>query len=579
MKHRLYYALFALVIVASIVLAGCQPKTQTPGPGEQPTTAPTTATGPAVCGPVTSTGTFEPLKVSAPSCDYGGEFQTIESVDQNTVKFSLCYPDPDFAAKAAFSVFSITSKEFLDAKGGDSVAMSEAPVGTGPYMLKEWVRGDRVIFEANPNYWGDKAFAKNLIFRWSEQAAQRLLELQSGSVDGIDNPAPEDFATIQADSNLTLYPRLPITIFYIGFQVAMPPFDNPLVRQAIAYAIDRQRIVDQYMPKGSLVAKTFVPPSIVPGYNPSAEWYPFDQAKAKDLLAQAGYANGLEITLSFRNVVRAYLATPDKVAQEIQAQLAEVGIKVTLKQMESTTFIDATSAGTEGFYLLGWTADYPGATNFYDYHFAADGNKQFGPQFPDIVENVRAAGKISDPAQRQALYDKVNDLLKEHIPMIPVAHATSATAFKATVKGAHASPLGNEIFSVMNPGADTLVWMQNGEPSALWCADESDGETLRACEQIYEPLLGIKVGGTEVQPGLAESWTSSPDATVWTFNLRKDVRFNDCSVLDANDVVATYLAFWDASSPNHKGRTGSWEYFTGFYNKFINVPPEPTATP
>ncbi len=568
MKHRLYYALFALVVVASMVLAGCKPATQTPAPVVEPTQPPPPVEEPTTAPPPAA---FEPMSLEAPSCDYGGEFKKIEAVDEKTVKFTLCYPDPDFASKVAFSVFSITSKEFLDANNGDSVKMSESPVGTGPYKLTQWVHGDRVLFEANPDYWGEKAFAQNLIFRWSEQSAQRLLELQSGQVDGIDNPAPEDFEVIDADPNLELFARGPLNIFYIGFQVALPPFDNVLVRQAIAYAIDRQRIIDQYYPEGSVLAKVFVPPSIQPGYNDAAEWYPFDQAKARELLAQAGYENGLDITLAFRNVVRGYLPTPDKVAQEIQAQLAEVGINVTLKQMESTAFIDATAAGEEGFYLLGWNADYPGATNFYDYHFAAEGNQQFGPLFPDIVENIRAAGQIADPVERQVLYDKVNDLLKEYVPMIPVAHGASATAFKASVQGAHASPLGNEVFSVMNPGSDTLIWMQNGEPAVLWCSDETDGETLRACEQIFEALLAFKVGSTEVVPSLASSWEPNEDATEWVFNLRDGVKFHDGSTLDANDVVATYLAFWDASSPNHVGRTGNFEYFTAFFNKFLNA--------
>lgn len=571
MKNRLFYALFALVVVASMVLAGCKPATETPAPVEQPTAVvePTAVAEQPTEPPAPA---FEALKLEAENCDYGGEFKAIEAVDEFTVKFTLCYPDADFASKVAFSVFSITSQEALDASGGDSVVMSETPVGTGPYMLQEWVRGDRVLYQANPDYWGEKPTAQNLIFRWSEQAAQRLLELQSGQVDGIDNPAPEDFATIEGDSNLKLYPRGPLNIFYIGFQVAMPPFDNVLVRQAIAYAIDRQRIIDQYYPAGSVLAKVFVPPAIQPGYNDASEWYAYDPEKAKELLAEAGYADGLDITLSFRNVVRAYLATPDKVAQEIQAQLKEVGINVTLKQMESTAFIDATSEGLEGFYLLGWNADYPGATNFYDYHFAADGNKQFGPLFPDIVEPIREAGKITDPAERQALYDTVNDLLKEHVVMIPVAHGASATAFKATVEGAHASPLGNEVFNVMNPGADTLVWMQNGEPSALWCSDETDGETLRACEQIYEALLAFKAGTTEVVPALAESFEPNADGTEWTFTLRQGVKFTDGTTFDANDVVATYVALWDASAPTHKGRQGNFEYFTAFFNKFLNAP-------
>ena len=85
--------------------------------------------------------------------------------------------------------------------------------------------------------------------------------------------------------------------------------------------------------------------------------------------------------------------------------------------------------------------------------------------------------------------------------MIPVAHGGSALAFKATVEGAHASPLGNEAFSVMSvPDQDTFVWMQNAEPISLYCADETDGESLRACEQVTEALLAYEIGGTAVQP-------------------------------------------------------------------------------
>src|SRR5690606_9547007 len=107
----------------------------------------------------------------------------------------------------------------------------------------------------------------------------------------------------------------------------------------------------------------------------------------------------------------------------------------------------------------------------------------------------------------------------------PVAHGASATAFKASVQGQHSSPLTNEIFAVMDNGSDTLVWMQNGEPAALWCSDETDGETLRGCEMMYEALLAYKIGGVEVEPGLADKWEPNEDATVWTFHLREGVKF------------------------------------------------------
>ncbi|MDD5371270.1 MAG: ABC transporter substrate-binding protein [Anaerolineaceae bacterium] len=563
MKRQSWFTLVALLVVASMVLAACQPPATPTNAPIQPTTPPA--------------ANFKPLVVSAPDCNYGtadnpAKLKSIEAVDQYTVKFTLCSPDPAFPSKVAFSVFSIVSQTALDAAGGDSVKLSDKPDGTGPYMLKEWVRGDHITYVANPNYWGAPPKAKTLIFRWSAESAQRLLELQSGTVDGIDNPAPEDFDKISANTNLKLYPRPALNIFYIGFQNTMKPFDNEKVRQALAMAIDKKRIVDNFYPKGSLVAEQFEPEVLKPGYTDGLKWYDFDVAKAKQTLSDAGFPNGFETTLSYRNVVRGYLPNPAQVAQEIQAELANINVKVTLKEMESAAFIDATSAGKEPMYLLGWGADYPDSTNFVDYHFANPNNLQFGTPFPDLVAEINAAAKLSDPAQRQQHYDKVNELIKQHVPMVPVAHGGSATVFKADVTGAHASPLTNEVFAVMQPGTrEQLVWMQNGEPAALWCSDETDGETLRGCEAMYDSLLAYKIGGTEVEPALAQKYTPNADLTEWTFNLRQDVKFASGKALDANDVVATYASQWDASNPNHKGRTTTFEYFGTFFGPFVNA--------
>ncbi len=575
MKRTSAFSLVVVLVLLSMVIAACAPAA-TPTAAPEPTTAPapTTAPEPTKAPEPTAAPAFEPLGLAAPDCSYAGaQIKSIEAVDELTVKFTLCVPDPAFPSKVAFSAFGIQDKDFLDANSGNSVRMSEAINGTGPYKLVEWVHGDHITMEANPEYWGGEPPIKTVIFRWSTESAQRLLELNSGQVDGIDNPAPEDFATIEADPNLQLKPRQALNIFYLGFQNKMPPFDKEEVRQALAYAVDKQRIVDNYYPIGSTVAEQFLPEPFNPGFTPGLAWYAHDTAKAKQLLADAGFPNGFETTLSYRNVVRGYLPTPDKVAQELQAQLAEIGVKVTLKEMESTAFIDATSAGQEPMYLLGWGADYPDATNFFDYHFANTNNLQFGDLFPDLVDEIKAGGSLTDVAERQAHYDKVNELIMQHVPMIPVAHGGSATAYKAEVKGAHSSPLSNEIFAAMDNGKDQFVWMQGGEPAALVCSDETDGETLRACEQITEALLSYEVGGVKVEPGLAETYEPNADLTEWTFHLRSGVKFHDGAALDANDVVATYIAQWDASSPNHVGRTQTFEYFGAMFGGMLNVPP------
>jgi peptide/nickel transport system substrate-binding protein len=526
----------------------------------------------AIPSGVTAQG-FEPMTYAAPNCDYGGEFLSMEAVDQYTVKFTLCYPDPAFPSKVAFSAFPVYSSDYLEATGGGG-DLVDKPIGTGPYMMQEWKRGDSITFQRNDNYWGNKALTPTLVFRWNSEGAARLTELEAGTVDGIDNPTPDDFQKIRENPDLVLYDRPGTNIFYIGLNNWFPPLDNVKVRQALAMGIDRQRIVDNFYPPGTLVATQFMPPSIF-GYTPEVTWYDFDPEAARALLADAGYPDGFTIDLSYRDVVRSYLPEPGRVAEDIQAQLKEnLNITANIVVMESGAFLDASDAGQLSMYLLGWGADYPDATNFLDYHFGATSSNQFGDKYPDITEPLGRAAKLSDPAARLKIYVEANTAIKNEVPMIPVSHGASATAFKATVEKAHASPLGNENFSVMQiPGQDTLVWMQNAEPIGLYCADETDGESLRACEQVQESLLAYEIGGTNVVPSLAETWEANEDLTEWTFHLRQGVTFHDGSSMDANDVIMSYAVQWDAENPLHVGRDGTFTYFSSLFGGFLNAPP------
>lgn len=517
---------------------------------------------------------WEPMSFT-PGCDYGGKIQSIEAVDELTVKFTFCVPHPAFPSQAAFSALAIHPSEHLEATGGGGDALVGNPVGTGPYRMTNWERGESITFERFDDYWGNAALSQTLVFRWNAEGAARLNELRAGTVDGIDNPSPDDYQGIRDDESLVLYDRPGTNVFYVGLNNWMPPLDNQTVRQALAMSIDRQRIIDNYYPGGSIVASQFMPPVIF-GYTPEVSWYEFNPEAARELLAEAGFPDGFEIELAYRDVFRSYLPEPGQVATEIATQLEEnLGLTVNITVMESGAFIDASDAGELTMYLLGWGADYPDATNFLDFHFGVGASDQFGDKHEAITTPLSAAAQLSDPAARLELYVEANTAIMDLVPMIPVAHGASATAFKATVQGAHASPLGNENFSVMSvEGQDTVTWMQNAEPIGLYCADETDGESLRACEQVNESLLAYEVGGTAVIPSLAESFEANDDATEYTFHLREGVLFHDGSTLDANDVVLSYVVQLDASHPLHVGRDGNFVYFSAFFDAFANAPEE-----
>lgn len=571
MKRKLF-VLLSLFVLASMVLAACGGAAT-----EAPATEPPAAPEPTSAPEEPAMPPFEGKSVSAPDCDSTGIIKSVEATDRYEVTFTLCQPDPAFLSKIAFNVFGIYPEEWLEATAGDETRTSEgleAPVGTGPYMVSEWNRGESITFTANPNYWGEAPKAETLVFRWSTESAARLLELQAGTVDGIDNVGPADFDVVRNDPNLSLNERPALNVFYIAFTNTFAPFDNQDVRQAIAKGIDRQRIVDTFYPPGSEVASHFTPCAIANGCV-GDPWYDFDPEAAREQLAAAGFPNGFSTKLYYRDVVRGYLPQVSNVAQDIQAQLKEnLNIDAEIVVMESGAFIEESTAGRlDGIYLLGWGADYPHITNFLDFHFGA-ANPQFGNQSPTYYEPIAQAAQIADPAEAEPLYVKANNAIREFVPMIPVAHGGSGTAYRSDVTNQQASPLSNEYFAVMDPGGrDVFVWMQNAEPISLFCADETDGESLRACEQVVEALYAYEINGTDAVPALAEVCEPNDDLTVWVCTLRQGVTFHDGSTFDANDVVATFTMGLDASSPLHKGNTNAWEYYDYLWG-LMNKPSE-----
>lgn len=571
MKRMKRMRWLALLAVLALVAAACggDDTTDTTGVDVTETTGMTETT----MGSDTTMATddTEPsgeamASVAAESCDYGGKISSIEATDTHEVVFTLCSPDPAFLAKLAFVPFSVQPSEHLEATGG---APLENPIGTGPFMIDEggWARGSEIVMSRNDNYWGEAPAFSTLVFRWAAESTSRILELQSGNANYITNLAASDYATIEGDSNLQLLPDENPNIFYIGLTTTHEPFNDPLVRQAVAMGIDRQRIIDNFYPEGSSVPDFFTPCDIANGCE-GEPWYDFDPEGAMDLLEEAGYADGFDTTIRYRDVFRVYLPEPASVATEIASQLQEnLGINATIEEMESGAFIEASSVGDlDGIHLLGWGADYPHVTNFLDTHFRGP---QFGDPIPELVDLLDQGAAIVDEAEAAPVYEEANNILREQVPMVPIAHGAAADAALASLENAAVPLFGAPQFHRMVPEDDTLVFIQNAEPISLFCHDETDGESLSACEQVLEGLYDYAVDGT-VEPALAESCEPNEDGTVWTCTLRQGVQFHDGSDFDAVDVVTSWAVGIDAGNPLHVGNTGGFEYYSYLWGALMN---------
>jgi ABC-type transport system substrate-binding protein len=560
-SKKFFYLLIALLLMGGLLLGACQPAEEpAEEPGEEPVEEPVEEM------------VFEPMSFGAESCDYGGKVLKVSALDEYTVEFQLCKSDPAFIAKMAFTPFAIQPAEYIAETGGGG-SILEAPVGTGAYKLEAWNRGDSIVFKRFDDYWGEPAKAETLVFRWSTESAARLLELQSGTVDYITNITEEDIAVVDAEDSLQVVPLPAPNILYIAMTNTFEPFDQLEVRKAIAMGIDRKRIVDNFYPSGSEVASHFTPCGI-PGGCEGESWYEFDLEAAQAMLADAGYPDGFETAIYYRDVYRDYLPTPGDVAVELQTQLKDnLNIDADVVVMESGEFIDESTNGRlDGFYLLGWTGDYPHPTNFLDFHFSKD-NPQFGDPFPAIYEPLEEASQISEVAATLPFYEEANDAIKANVPMVPVVHSTAAYAAKADLDGVNNPPFGAPILRLIDPGKDTLVFMQNNEPISLYCADETDGESLAPCQQVLEALYRYNTEGA-AEPALAKECVANDDLTTWTCYLQEGVKFHDGSKFDANDVVASFGAGIDASNPYHVGNTGAWEYYSYLWDGLMNVPAE-----
>jgi len=570
--------LLSMLVMASMLLTACgTPATEAPA---APAATDVPAAPAATDVPAAPAATDVPApafvgeKLAAPDCNYGGNFKGLEAIDELTVKFSFCNPEPAFLAKITLEAFNIFDQDNLKEIGGDATKMGENPIGTGPYILKEWVRGDHLTFVPNPTYFGEKAANTTFILKWNKEAAARLLDLQAGNVSGIAEVNVDDLASIKADPNLSLVPRNGHNFLYLGINNTRAPFDNESVRQAFAMAINKQKIVDDFYAPGSVAATQFVQEGVSPGYTAGYKGPAFDAAKAKQMLTDAKFDFTKTYVLHFGDRTRPYFPAPSKIAQAVQAQFADIGVKIDIQMEDWAAYGPKVSAGDYDLFFLGWGEDYPDATNWYDV-FLRGSQKNFGTPHADIVELVNKAGQLGDPAERQKLYDQINVLYDQHVPMAVIAHGNTNLAFLASVGNVSVGPY-NENFPQMTTADGTVIFSQDGEPISLMCTDEGDGNSFRACTQLFSKLYKFGWGSANPEPDLAEKCVGNADATEWTCTLKKGVLFSNGATLDANDVVATLSAGFDYKNPLRKGNSGQFNYFRDMFGpKGINQPPAP----
>ena len=503
-----------------------------------------------------------------------------------TVVFNLCSGDGAFLPKLAFGVFAIGDADWY-AENIPSGAALTTMNGTGALKLDEWRQGTEIDYSAFDGYWGDPALTATQVLKWAAEPVTRLNDLKSGATQGFALVGTGDFQTIADDSSLLLATPVNesgeaqnLNTLYIGMNHDDAPWSDPLVRQALAVGIDRQRLIDNFFPEGSELATHFTPCALEFGCT-GEDWPEFNADTAKDLLSQAGFPDGFETKIQYRNVTRPYQPNAPQLAQDLQSQLADIGITATLEEQESSTFIDNSNAGLlDGLFMLGWGADYPEVTNFLDYHFGPGCTSAFGACYPEIAGPLSIGNSTADTTAREAAYTDANNAIREQVPMVPIAHGVIGNGYVAGLEGAQSSAISTEELAFMKPpDSDAMVFEQGAEPGTLFCPDETDGEALRACLQVMEGLYGFDPNGTEAKPRLATSCDPNEDGSVWTCHLREGVTFQDGATFDAHDVITSFALQWDAANPLHKGGTSQFEYWTGLWGGFLNASQVPAPPP
>ncbi|MBY5791053.1 ABC transporter substrate-binding protein [Rhizobium leguminosarum] len=375
----------------------------------------------------------------------GGKTTTlsgIETPDDSTVIFNLSRPDATFLHVLAINFASVVPKEAVEAAAGD---FGKKPVGSGTFILKDWTIGQQLVFERNKDYFVKGVpYIDSFKVEVGQEPLVALLRLQKGEVDiAGDGIPPAKFLEIKnsADGAEMIVDGEQLHTGYITLNTKVKPFDNVKVRQALNMAINKDRIT-RILNGRATPANQPLPP-LMPGYDKSFTGYAYDVAKAKALLAEAGYPDGFETVLYSTNT-----DPQPRIAQAIQQDLAAVGVKAEVRALAQANVISA--GGTEGEAPMiwsggmAWIADFPDPSNFYGPILGCAGAVPGGWNWSwycnaDLDKRAVAADSMSDPAkavERTAAWGKIFTDIMADAPWIPVINERRVVAKSLRMGGA-----------------------------------------------------------------------------------------------------------------------------------------------
>ncbi|WP_018693435.1 ABC transporter substrate-binding protein [Algicola sagamiensis] len=377
--------------------------------------------------------------------------QSVEKVDRYTVRIRLAYPEAPFLANLAMPFMSILSKEYGDQlmRMRQPDQIDQQPIGTGPFAFKRYVKDSLIRFTQHSEHWRGKAKVDQLIFSITPEASVRYQKLKKGECHIAVYPAPADLDSIRKNESMQLIERDGMNIGYLAMNNEKKPFNQPLVRKAIAHALNKASYIQAiYMGNAKPAINPF--PESIWSYNKQVHQYPYNPELSKKLLAEAGYPNGFETEIWTLPVTRPFNPNGKKMGELMQHDLAQVGIKVSLKTFDWGTYLDKVKRGEHDIVQLGWTGDNGDPDNFLYTLFSCDSvtrgsnnSRYCQKEFDQLIRQARVESKMSVRVQ---LYRKAQMIFSQDVPVVPIAHSTVYRAVSHQVEGYEMDPFDMDNF-------------------------------------------------------------------------------------------------------------------------------------